>query len=112
MATLEPGQAALFIGPAPDCKVEHSPHRNSLCVILAIEADGDRITDLHVWQVGPGHHAAIVSIVTAQPRPLKTYRAKLAHIHDLSHLTVEVDALESVEAASRDFAGFEVTSRC
>ena len=78
----------------------------------AIEADGDRITDLHVWQVGPGHHAAIVSIVTAQPRPLKTYRAKLAHIHDLSHLTVEVDALESVEAASRDFAGFEVTSRC
>jgi len=39
MATLEPGQAALFIGPAPDCKVEHSPHRNSLCVILAIEAE-------------------------------------------------------------------------
>ena len=39
MATLGPGQAALFIGPAPDCKVEHSPHRNSLCLILAIEAE-------------------------------------------------------------------------
>ncbi|BDA84269.1 cation transporter [Aureimonas sp. SA4125] len=58
----------------------------------AIEADGDRITDLHVWQVGPGHHAAIVSIATERPRPLEAYRAKLAHIHDLSHLTVEIDA--------------------
>jgi cation diffusion facilitator family transporter len=62
----------------------------------AIEGDGDRVADLHVWQVGPGHHAAIVSIATAQPRPLETYRAKLAHIHDLSHLTVEVDAPEAV----------------
>lgn len=57
----------------------------------AIEVDGDRITDLHVWQVGPGHHAAIVSIATERPRPLEAYRAKLAHIHDLSHLTVEID---------------------
>ncbi|WP_416358075.1 CDF family Co(II)/Ni(II) efflux transporter DmeF [Aureimonas phyllosphaerae] len=58
----------------------------------AIESDGDRITDLHVWQVGPGHHAAIVSISTDRPLPLDAYRAKLSHIHDLSHLTVEVDA--------------------
>ncbi|WP_062014525.1 CDF family Co(II)/Ni(II) efflux transporter DmeF [Aureimonas sp. AU4] len=58
----------------------------------AIETGGDRITDLHVWQVGPGHHAAIVSIATERPLPLSAYRAKLAHIHDLSHLTVEVDA--------------------
>ncbi|NDV85407.1 CDF family Co(II)/Ni(II) efflux transporter DmeF [Aurantimonas aggregata] len=57
----------------------------------AIEADGDRIADLHVWQVGPGHHAAIVSIATAHARPLEAYRAKVAHIHDLSHLTVEVE---------------------
>jgi hypothetical protein len=39
MATLEPGMAALFIGPAADCTVEHSPHRNSLCVVLAIEEE-------------------------------------------------------------------------
>ena len=58
----------------------------------AIEIDGDRITDLHVWQVGPGHHAAIVSIATERPLPLADYRAKLAHIHDLSHLTLEIDA--------------------
>ncbi len=39
MATLGPGQAALFVGPAPDCKVEHTDHRNSLCVIIAIEPE-------------------------------------------------------------------------
>jgi hypothetical protein len=37
MATLGPGMPALFIGPAADCQVEHSPHRNSLCMVLAIE---------------------------------------------------------------------------
>ena len=58
----------------------------------AVETDEDRITDLHVWQVGPGHHAAIVAIRTKQPQPLAVYRAKLAHIHDLSHLTLEVEA--------------------
>jgi hypothetical protein len=47
MATLGPGQAALFIGPAHDCKVEHTDHRNSLCVIVAIELDANH-TDGHV----------------------------------------------------------------
>lgn len=59
----------------------------------AIETGDDRITDLHVWQVGPGHHAAIVAIATSRPLPLASYRAKLAHIHDLSHLTLEVETI-------------------
>lgn len=58
----------------------------------ALEADGDKINDLHVWQVGPGHHAAIVSIAARDPKPSAFYKAKLRHIHDLSHLTVEVEA--------------------
>jgi len=61
----------------------------------AIEEDGDRIADLHIWQVGPGHHAAIVSVVTEKPRPVSFYRQKLAHIHELSHLTVEVETLRT-----------------
>lgn len=56
----------------------------------ALETDGDRIADLHVWQVGPGHHAAIVAIVSPAPQPIEAYKARLAHILDLSHLTVEV----------------------
>lgn len=57
-----------------------------------IEVEGDTIDDLHVWQVGPGHHAAIVAISSAAPQPIDVYKAKLATIHDLSHLTVEVSS--------------------
>ena len=59
----------------------------------AIETDREKITDLHVWRVGPGHHAAIVSIAALEPAALSKYRAKLAHIHELSHVTIEVDRL-------------------
>lgn len=55
-----------------------------------VETGEDRIADLHVWQVGPGHHAAIVSVVTPKPREPAFYKQKLAAIHDLSHVTVEV----------------------
>lgn len=57
----------------------------------AIEKEGDVITDLHVWQLGPGHHGAIVSLMTDHPKAPSSYREKLAHIHDLSHVTVEVE---------------------
>lgn len=57
----------------------------------AIETGSDRITDLHVWQLGPGHHGAILSIRSTDPLEPAAYRAKLSHIHDLSHLTVEVE---------------------
>jgi cation diffusion facilitator family transporter len=53
-------------------------------------AAGDRIADLHLWRVGPGHHAAVVSIVTERPEPPAAYKARLAGIAGLSHVTVEV----------------------
>ncbi|GAJ91428.1 CDF family Co(II)/Ni(II) efflux transporter DmeF [Agrobacterium sp. SHOUNA12C] len=56
----------------------------------AIETGDDRITDLHVWQVGPGHHAAIVAVATPEPRDPAFYKARLADLHELSHVTVEV----------------------
>lgn len=56
----------------------------------AVQTDNDVITDLHVWQVGPGHHAAIVALKSSAPATPATYKSKLAHIHDLSHVTIEV----------------------
>ena len=53
--------------------------------------EGGEIADLHVWQLGPGHHGAIVSIIAEQPQAPSYYRNKLAAIHDLSHVTVEVE---------------------
>ena len=57
----------------------------------AIEGETDRITDLHVWKVGPGHHAAIVSLASRHPHEPAFYRKKLAHIEELSHVTIEVE---------------------
>ena len=60
-------------------------------VRAAIEADGDHLTDLHVWRLGPGHLGAIVSVATASGRDARFYRERLAPFHALSHLTVEVE---------------------
>ncbi|GAQ28540.1 MULTISPECIES: CDF family Co(II)/Ni(II) efflux transporter DmeF [Pseudomonadota] len=56
----------------------------------AVEPTGSEVTDLHVWQVGPGHFAAIVSLVAREPQEPAHYKALLAHIHELSHVTIEV----------------------
>ena len=56
----------------------------------AVEGEGDRVTDLHLWRLGPGHLGAIVSVATSAPREAAHYRQRLAHFHDLSHVTVEV----------------------
>lgn len=55
-----------------------------------IEQGDDRVVDLHLWQLGPGHLGAIVSIVSHAPQPVSEYRARLAKIPALSHITVEV----------------------
>lgn len=52
-----------------------------------VEGRGDAtITDLHVWRVGPGAHAAIVSVTGVDG---ETVRSRLAPVHELAHVTVE-----------------------
>ena len=55
-----------------------------------IENEGDRVTDLHLWRLGPGHLGAIVSVTTTSPHEAAHYRQRLAGFADLSHVTVEV----------------------
>jgi len=56
----------------------------------AVESDGDSlVTDLHVWQVGTGKFAAIVSIVAHQPKSSDEYRKLLRGHGELVHLTIE-----------------------
>jgi len=59
-------------------------------VRLVIESEGDRVTDLHLWRLGPGHLGAIVSVATSGAREAAHYRQRLAKFADLSHVTVEV----------------------
>ena len=57
-----------------------------------LEAEGDRLTDLHLWRLGPGHLGAILSVVTRSSRGPDDYRRKLSGLRALSHVTVEVSA--------------------
>jgi cation diffusion facilitator family transporter len=59
-------------------------------VRMAIETEGDRVTDLHLWRLGPGHLGGIVSVATTNPHEAAHYRQRLAGFADLSHVTVEV----------------------
>ena len=59
-----------------------------------VEQPGDaRITDLHVWRVGPDAHAAIVSVVGAATTDAEGIRERLKPVHEVSHLTVEFRAV-------------------
>jgi len=55
-----------------------------------IETDGDRLTDLHLWRLGPGHLGAIISVATRQERGPDYYQTLLGRFRALSHVTVEV----------------------
>jgi cation diffusion facilitator family transporter len=56
-----------------------------------IETGGDRLADLHLWQVGPGHAAVIMSVVSDAPQTPSVYKQRLNNLAGLSHVTVEVN---------------------
>ncbi|MFN3473813.1 MAG: CDF family Co(II)/Ni(II) efflux transporter DmeF [Blastomonas sp.] len=71
-----------------------------------IEADADnRVVDLHLWQVGTGHLALIVSLATHHPRPPAHYRGLLKGIGNLSHCTFEVVPCDDARCPPADAVG-------
>ena len=52
-----------------------------------VEREDARLTDLHVWRLGPGAHAAIVSVTG--PASAEEVRARLSGLEAIAHLTVE-----------------------
>jgi cation diffusion facilitator family transporter len=57
-----------------------------------LELGTDRVADLHVWRLGPGHTGVIASIVSHDPKPSERYKERLRGIAGLSHVTIEVHA--------------------
>ena len=55
-----------------------------------LEIKGDRVSDLHIWRVGPGHTALVASLVTDEPQDPSIYTARLRGLPRFSHVTVEV----------------------
>jgi cation diffusion facilitator family transporter len=62
-------------------------------VRATVEMAGDKLIDLHVWRLGPGHFGAVISVVTDKPQHgAAFYHAALRQLKGLSHITVEVIA--------------------
>lgn len=60
-------------------------------IVQALEADKDnRVTDLHVWKVGPDDYAGVISVVTHYPQPTEHYKRIVAEKANLVHVTIEV----------------------
>ncbi len=55
-----------------------------------LETEGDFVSDLHLWRLGPGHRAAVISIVSDHPKSPQEHKARLADLPGLSHVTIEV----------------------
>jgi len=61
-----------------------------------IESSQDnRVSDMHVWKVGPADYAAIISIVTHYPQDIDSYKNLLRDFRELSHLTLEINNCQS-----------------
>ncbi len=62
-----------------------------------LESSGDAVSDFHLWRVGPGHYAAMVSLVSDDPQPPEAYKRKLSALPRLSHVTVEVELCRGLQ---------------
>jgi cation diffusion facilitator family transporter len=75
---------AILLDRIPDSRLANSLRE-------MIESDGSKLTDLHLWRLGPGHLGAIVSVCPKEQRcTADYYRSKLARYRSLSHITIEI----------------------
>ena len=57
----------------------------------AIESiDDNRVTDLHIWSIGPGIFSATIAVVSDKPRPPEHYKGLLPKELGIVHTIVEV----------------------
>ncbi|MGH6880853.1 MAG: CDF family Co(II)/Ni(II) efflux transporter DmeF, partial [Hypericibacter sp.] len=81
---------AVLLDAVPDRDLEQR-------IRARLESEADRVTDLHLWRLGPGHYAAMASLVSTAPQTPAHYKARLEDLPGLSHVTVEVEPCEICE---------------
>jgi cation diffusion facilitator family transporter len=75
--------AATLLDTVPDREVAAD-------ILRALEVGGDRVGDLHLWRLGPGHAGMIASVISHDPQDPQVYKRRLSSIEGLSHITIEV----------------------
>jgi cation diffusion facilitator family transporter len=81
--TLIRSAGAVLLDVCPDAALSRK-------IAARLEQGSDRVFDLHLWRLGPGHLAAIVSLVTHETRAPDYYKRRLVDLPGLSHITIEV----------------------
>jgi cation diffusion facilitator family transporter len=76
---------AVLLDTVPDTRLAARVKRR-------LEQGTDRVADLHIWRLGPGHLGVVASVVCDSPQAPDAYKARLAGLAGLSHVTVEVHA--------------------
>ena len=67
------------------------PERLRQRIRQALEEEADsRITDLHLWSIGPGIYAAVISLVARDPGTPEHYKARLPAGLGLEHVSIEI----------------------
>lgn len=66
-----------------------------------LEVGADRVADLHLWRLGPGHYSVIATLVTDQPKPAADYKRRLDGMPGLSHIVIEVQQCPEPHGESR-----------
>ncbi len=77
------------------CRVlldRQGPERTRDAIREAIESDGaSRVSDLHVWAIGPDAFAVMVSIATDEPRTPHDFKRRIPAGLAIVHVNVEVN---------------------
>ena len=62
-----------------------------------LEVNGDRVSDLHIWRVGPGHMALVASVVTDEPQDPSIYKARLRGLPRFGRAKMNVFSVRAAE---------------
>lgn len=60
-----------------------------------------RITDLHVWSIGPGIYAAVIAVATEGPYSPDDFKSRLPESLGLVHVSIEVNTMEKNSIVSK-----------
>ncbi len=79
-----------------------APENLAQAVKHALEADQDtRVTDLHVWSIGPEIFSALISVVAHNPATPAEYKSRIPDTLGLVHVSIEIQECPSAERSER-----------
>ncbi|MGR5144167.1 CDF family Co(II)/Ni(II) efflux transporter DmeF [Photobacterium sp. DNB23_23_1] len=71
-------------------------HEYQQKIVDTLESNADnKVSDIHIWKISADHYAAMISLVTHQPKAANEYKQLLKEFDKLSHLTIEVNPCQT-----------------